>query len=152
MNPQRPVIVSACLTGEPCRYDGGHKAHPAIRKLMQEQTVVPVCPEELGGLGTPRAAAGLEGGDGHSIWAGQARVVNERGEDVTSAFCQGASRALDIARECGAHRAILKARSPSCGCGRTGGLHGPVEGDGVFSALLRRHGLELLTEEDLPPS
>lgn len=141
------LLVSACLLGRPCRYDGGSRpdADVEARVVAWPGAVVPVCPEELGGLGTPRPAAELRGGDGAAVWRGDAHVaVRETGEDVTDAFRRGAERALAAAP--GAAAAILKARSPSCGCGSTW-IDGAVEpGDGVFAALLRARGVELSTE------
>jgi len=153
-----PLIVSACLLGEHCRYDGGSKPHRLVRirveqRLAQGGTVAAVCPEQLGGLTTPRPPAGLRGGDGHAVLDGQARVArNADKADVTAAFVQGALAALDQAVGAGSvtsAQAIVKARSPSCGCGSTW-IDGAVRpGDGVFTALLKRHGITVQTEEDL---
>jgi len=129
------VIVSACLLGRPCRYDGRSKDSEAVQQSVQGHEVISVCPEELGGLGTPRPAAELVGGDGHDVLDGRARVLAvQSGEDLTEAFVQGAKQAAQDADS-----AILKARSPSCGVSR----------DGVFAALLRRRGIPLRTDEDL---
>lgn len=111
-----------------------------------------VCPEEEGGLATPRPAAEIRGGDGSDVLDGRARVVTSAGVDVTEAYLQGARIALERAREAGADTAILKARSPSCGRGcvydgtfsRT-----PTQGDGVTAALLQREGIKVVTEEEL---
>ena len=110
--------------------------------------VVPVCPEELGALGTPRPAAHLTGGDGAAVLQGSAEVVRVAdGEPVTEAFVTGARLALSAARGCTA--AVLKARSPSCGVGRTR-IDGVVrDGDGVFAALLREAGIAVSSDEDL---
>lgn len=147
------VLISACLLGRACRYDGKSKPSSQVSAFLKkegfdETSWVPVCPEELGELGTPRPAAQLRHGDGHAVWQGEAKVERvDTNEEVTPAFLLGAQRAA--ARSPQAQLAILKARSPSCGCGQTmidGYLQ---EGDGVFAALLRRKGLELLTEEEL---
>jgi len=141
------VLVSACLLGEPCRYDGRSKPHRGVRAALKGHEVVPVCPEELGGLGTPRPAAELRGGT--DVWGGCANVVRvEDGADVTAAFCAGARAARAAAPD--ASRAVLKARSPSCGVGRTYVDGELVPGDGVFAALLREQGVLLTTEEDHP--
>ncbi|MCE7875098.1 DUF523 domain-containing protein [bacterium CPR1] len=145
MSKPEPLAVSACLAGVRCRYDGGSRPHSVVQELIARgEDVVLICPEELGGLGTPRPRAALEGGDGEAVWQGQARVMDEHGKDVTEAFCQGARAAFKRAVESGARRAVLKQHSPSCGChsSRQGG-------DGVTAALFRRHGLVLCTEEDL---
>ncbi|HXE71495.1 MAG TPA: DUF523 domain-containing protein, partial [Candidatus Nitrosotenuis sp.] len=118
--------------------------------LVAQGKAVLICPEEMGGLGTPRPAAALEGGGGAEVWQGQARVVVlEDGRDVTEAFRRGALLALRVAREAGACQAILKQHSPSCGCGSAGGVGGRLAADGVTAALFRQQGLELFTEEDL---
>ncbi len=111
-----------------------------------------VCPEEDGGLGTPRPPAEIVGGDGHAVLEGRARVLTRSGRDVTDAYVRGAEIALEAARREGAETAILKARSPSCGKGciydgtfsRTA-----ASGDGVTAALLARDGITVLTEEEL---
>ncbi len=146
------VVVSACLLGRRCRYDGGQKNHKAVNDWARQQEaagheVVAVCPEELGGLGTPRPAADFRGGCGQAVLEGSARVEDALGRDVTAAFVLGAYTAA--AQAVGAVSAVLKARSPSCGCGETR-LNGDLcEGDGVFAALLRSRGVSLQTEEEL---
>lgn len=110
--------------------------------------VVAVCPEELGGLGTPRPAAELRGGDGAAVWRGEARVERlHDSADVTEAFRSGAIEAGRLAE--GATMALLKARSPSCGVGEAHRDGGPKPGDGVFASLLRERGVTLRTEETL---
>ncbi|MCO4762672.1 MAG: DUF523 domain-containing protein [Myxococcales bacterium] len=145
-------LVSACLLGQACRYDGGSKPDAAVAQRAAQLrqaglTITLVCPEELGGLGTPRPAAELRGGDGAAIWRGEAAVqrVGDDG-DVTAAFIRGAELALGGRS---VSSAILKARSPSCGAGRTH-IDGQVrDGDGVFAALLRKNGVTIVTEDDL---
>jgi uncharacterized protein YbbK (DUF523 family) len=105
--------------------------------------LVPACPEELGGLGTPRPSAELVGGDGDAVLDERARVVDERGRDVTAAFVEGARRALEIARVAQATEAWLTERSPSCGCRATHVDGRVVPGSGVAAALLRREGIEV---------
>jgi len=147
------ATVSACLLGAACRYDGQSKATEAALRWQREMEaagmrVVAVCPEELGGLGTPRPAAELRGGDGADVWRGRATVRRVAdGADVTAAFRAGAERAWALAA--GAETALLKARSPSCGVGRTH-IDGQVAlGDGVFAALLRERGVAVQTEDDI---
>ncbi len=149
----RSLVISACLLGRPCRYDGAARPSTAAQETAGAWraaggAVVAVCREELGGLGTPRPAAELRGGDGEAALRGGARVVRlVDGADVTAAFVAGARRALS--RASGAAGAVLKARSPSCGVGRTH-VDGEVRpGDGVFAALLRARGVPLWTEETL---
>lgn len=146
-------LVSACLLGRDCRYDGRSKPASAVIRQVESwradgDEVVAVCPEELGGLGTPRPAAELRGGDGAAFWLGGARVLRvEDGVDVSAEFQRGAERALRLGE--GAVEAVLKARSPSCGCGVTEIDGEKRSGDGVFAARLRALGLRLRTDEEL---
>jgi uncharacterized protein YbbK (DUF523 family) len=148
------ILVSKCLVGHPCRYDGKTKSAPQVKaflKRVESQGLqwTPVCPEELGGLGTPRPAAHLLGGDGNEVWQNRARVTRvEDGGDVTQAFMTGAQRALDMGGEhilC----AILKARSPSCGSGETTIEGKRTRGDGVFTALLKKNRVHVTTDENM---
>ena len=147
--PSGPVLVSACLAGCACRFDGSTATAKEVVSAVGEGRVLLVCPEEDGGLGTPRAPAEIVGGDGADVLAGRARVVSGQGEDVTDEYVAGAHKALQAARNAGARSAILKDRSPSCGKGRiydgtfTGALR---EGNGVTVALLQANGIEVLTE------
>ena len=147
-----PVLVSACLAGRACRYDGSDNAEDAVAALVQEGRAVLVCPEEQGGLGTPRPPAEIVGGDGGDVLSGRARVVTDRGVDVTAEYLDGARIALETARAHGAGVAVLKARSPSCGkdCVYDGTFSGTQRaGDGVTAALLLANGIEVVTEEEL---
>jgi uncharacterized protein YbbK (DUF523 family) len=147
------VIVSACLLGVPCRFDGRSKPSAKVGAQVEAWRragveVVAVCPETLGGLPTPRPAAHLSGGDGHAVLEGRATVRRvEDGTEVTGAFREGAGRAAE--RGAGATRAVLKARSPSCGVGLTQIDGERRAGDGVLAALLRRADVEVKTDEDL---
>ena len=135
------VLVSACLAGLKTRYDG-RSCEPSIE--VQEGTrVVPVCPEQLGGLTTPRAPSWIEGESAESVLDGTARVVNADGEDVTESFLSGARQVAEIALSTGAGRAILKDRSPSCGVTHTCRGGEIVEGTGVTAARLIRMGIEV---------
>lgn len=150
---ERVWIVSACLVGERCRYDGDRANAAARSKLAlldEGDAIVPVCPEVAGGLPTPRTPAHLDGGDGNDVLAGRARVTDDEGRDVTAAYVRGAEVALEAARLHGATHACLKARSPSCGCGRIYRENGLADGDGVAAAALKRAGLTVVTDEDLP--
>ena len=108
-------LVSACLAGLRTRYDGAVAASSACRKAVAGGIVIPFCPEQLGGLPTPRQAADLVGGDGHDVLAGRARVITRGGIDVTPQFIEGARQALQIARQQEIARVLLKSKSPSCG-------------------------------------
>lgn len=147
-----PVLVSACLAGRACRFDGSANADDAVAEMVAPRRAVLVCPEVDGGLGTPRPRAEIVGGDGCDVLAGRARVVTQGGVDVTDAYVKGARRALEAARRAGARRAVLKARSPSCGRGaiHDGAFSGTLrDGDGVAAALLRAHGIEVVTDEEV---
>lgn len=143
-----PVLVSACLLGHACRYDGQSKPSSAVQAFLQQTPHVAVCPEALGGLGTPRPPAELEGGDGSAVLSGDARVRRcHDGQDLTEQFLLGALCARMACPD--AQLAILKARSPSCGVDITQIEGEKRPGDGVFAALLRGQGVTLLTDETL---
>lgn len=144
MHPaKRPLVVSACLAGRACRYDGGANPRDCVAEIVERGLCVLVCPEVLGGLGIPRTPCEIRGN----------RVMAKDGRDCTDAYRLGASRALAMARDAGACVAVLKARSPSCGVGRIYDgtfSHALVDGDGIFAGMAREAGLLLFTEEDFP--
>ncbi len=147
-----PVLVSACLAGRACRYDGSNNADPRLKGALEDRRAVLVCPEEDGGLGTPRPPAEIVGGDGTDVLAGRARVVTNEGRDVTAEYIRGAQIALARAQQSGAGLAVLKSRSPSCGrgCIYDGSFSRSTRtGDGVTAALLRANGIEVMTEDEL---
>lgn len=130
------LLVSACLLGINCKYSGGNNRLPEAEALAARFELVPVCPEQLGGLPTPRPCAERVG----------ERVINRAGEDVTAAFRLGAERTAEIARSSGVRRALLQERSPSCGCGTVydGTFSGTLTaGRGVTAALLEKNGVEV---------
>jgi len=148
-----PLVISACLLGVACNHEGRGSPRAVVDELARHYRLVPVCPEVLGGLPTPRAAAELTGGDGGDVLAGAegARVVNIAGDDVTAAYRRGAEAAVAVARAVGARRALLKARSPSCGSAAVyDGTFSRrlVPGRGVTAAALAAAGLEVGSEED----
>ena len=141
-DPNQPVLVSACLLGVHCRYDGSTNPCPELAEKIGNRPVIPICPEEFGGLSTPRPAAECCGGTGADVIAGKAKIlVKESGKDVTEQFLCGAEEALRLAREFGANAALLKSKSPSCGCGKVYREGQLVDGDGVTAALLKREGI-----------
>lgn len=143
------MLVSACLAGRACRFDGSSNLDDQVGRLVAEGRAVLVCPEVDGGLGTPRPPAEIVGGDGADVLEGRARVVTSGGVDVTDAYVAGARRALEAAQKAGATTAILKARSPSCGKGDIydGSFSRSLRvGDGVTAALLQAHGITVVTE------
>ncbi len=149
MDDEPIYLVSACLLGIPCAYDGSARPRPELIALAARGLVVPICPEVAGGLPTPRPPAEIVGGDGDDVLNGQARVVTVKGEDVTAAYQRGAECALATVRRHGITTVILKQRSPSCGSARIyDGTHSGhlVAGQGVTAALLRRHGVIVWSE------
>ncbi|MDY6875612.1 MAG: DUF523 domain-containing protein [Chloroflexota bacterium] len=151
MGEDTAFLVSACLLGVTCAYDGGARLQPELITLMAQGRVVPVCPEVAGGLLVPRPPAEIVSGDGDNVLDGQARVMTITGENVTAAYLRGAECALTAARRYGISTAILKQCSPSCGVSRIyDGTHSGrlVVGQGVTAALLRRQGMTVWSEED----
>lgn len=149
-----PILVSACLAGVPCRYDGRARPDAAILAAVQDGRALPLCAEQLGGLPTPRPAAEIRGGDGADVVSGHAAVLTIAGEDVTAEFVEGAQRVTTIALEHGVTEAVLQARSPSCGCGEVySGSHDGtlVTGDGVLSAMLKQHGIRVRSVRGISP-
>ena len=147
-----PILVSACLAGRACAYDGSARPDDAIMELVRTGRAVLVCPEEEGGLGTPRPAAEITGGDGSDVLDGSAAVRTRDGADVTREYLAGARIAVERAAEHGCVAAVLKARSPACGCDAVydGSFSRSLrDGSGVTAAALRRAGLELFTDEEL---
>ncbi|MTI94281.1 MAG: NAD(+) synthase [Firmicutes bacterium] len=147
------VLVSACLLGEKCKYNGGDNYSTAVVRFLEDKEVLAICPEEAGGLPTPRPASEIYCGSGEDVLAGQSRVLTREGADVTTAFITGAKHAVCKARELNAEAALLKERSPSCGVRQIydGSFSGTAgRGQGVTAAALAREGLELFSEEYLP--
>lgn len=144
------VLVSACLLGAACRYDGKEKGLVRIRELVATKQVVPICPEAAAGLGIPRPKVELSGGDGAAVWRGEARAVTvEGGEERSEAFKRGARMALEAAERFGARVAILKERSPSCGSREVHVEGVAVAGEGITASLLREAGIVVLSDEEL---
>lgn len=145
------ILVSACLLGIDCKYSGGSNLTQKVLELMKEHSLIPVCPEQLGGLTTPRRPSEIKEGDGSAVLAGKAKVMNNLGEDVTRQFIKGAEETLKLAKLYDCSAAILKARSPSCGCGTIydGSFSGRIkEGSGVAAQLLQDAGIAVMTGED----
>lgn len=135
-------IVSACLIGINCRYDGKSKSCKKLIDLAKKREVIPVCPETLGGLSTPRIPAEQKHG----------KIITRDGKDVTENYMKGAEEGLKIAQLFNIKEAILKSRSPSCGSGKIydGTFSGKlIKGDGVFAKLLKKHKIKVLTEEQI---
>ena len=136
-----PVIVSACLLGLHTRYDGKDALNEEVRSLLKGRSIVPICPEQLGGLPTPRPKAAITNGDGMDVLSGMSHVIDEAGEDVTTKFMKGAEETLRIALLTGAREAYLKEKSPSCGSSLICRDNDCVKGMGVTAALLVKEGM-----------
>ncbi|HWD34482.1 MAG TPA: DUF523 domain-containing protein [Pseudomonas sp.] len=147
------VLVSACLLGQPVRYDGRASGHPdLLQRWQHEGRIVPLCPEVAGGLPTPRPPAEIPGGQGSAVLDGDTQVVTVAGEDVSAQFLAGAQLALELVRRHGIRIAVLKSGSPSCGnvLVYDGTFSGSkVTGEGVTTALLRREGVQVFSELEL---
>lgn len=136
------IICSACLLGIVCRYDGKSKSNKKVLRLSKKEILIPVCPEQLSGLTTPREPAEQKCG----------KVITLSGKDVTKNFQKGAKEVLKIAKLFGVKEAILKQRSPSCGSGQIyDGTFSKqiIKGDGITAKLLKKNRIKVLSEEDL---
>lgn len=146
------ILVSSCLAGLQVRYNGTHCLNHRISKLIEEGKAMPVCPELLGGFLTPREPAEIIGGNGEDVLDGKAKVIEKSGKDVTELYIKGAYTTLKKAKEVNATVVVLKEYSPSCGSSMiyNGKFEGEkVAGNGVTTALLRRNGLHVISEEQL---
>jgi len=147
----RTVLVSSCLLGLATRYDGDDNYSRSLADYLQRNDLIPipVCPEQLAGMPTPRPKCWYTTGTGAAILAGEGQICNELGVDVSQRLLRGAELTLDIARLTNCELAILKQRSPSCGSSMVHQNGKLVEGMGVAAALLAQHGVALLSEEEL---
>lgn len=147
----RPILVSACLLGLLTRYDGAAKRNGKVLEHLRENDLipVPVCPEQLAGLPTPRLKTCFATGGGEEVLDGTGAVVDSKGAEMNRLFLKGAAETLKTARIAGCTEALLKERSPSCGVHRIYRGEDIVAGEGVTTALLRRSGLAVFSEEDL---
>jgi uncharacterized protein YbbK (DUF523 family) len=136
------IVVSACLAGIKCNWEGKAKPCQKVIELVKQGKAITVCPETLGGLKFPRLPSEQKDG----------KVINKEGKDITQEFNKGAELALDITLKNKCNKAILKSKSPSCGCNLiydgtfTGNL---IKGDGIFTKLLKKNGIEVITEKEL---
>ena len=132
------ILVSACLLGTNCKYSGGNNYSEEVMEYLKDYEIIPICPEQLGGLPTPRPASEIIGD----------KVINNEGTDVTSNYQNGAEEALKIAKLLGLKKALLKAKSPSCGNGKIydGTFSGTlIDGDGITTKLLKENNIEVIT-------
>jgi len=145
---KRNAIVSACLLGINCKYDGNNSKSREVLNFLEKNNLnpIPVCPEQLGGLPTPRKKHEIVGGEGKDVLKGVCSVYNEEGDDVTENFVRGAEETLKLALITNAKIACLKSNSPSCGVGYIydGSFSGVIRGgDGVTASLLLKKGIEV---------
>ena len=138
-------IVSACLAGLCCRYDGATKNNDLINKLIEAGIAIPLCPEQLGGLPTPREGCEC------SIVDGEMRVLTKTGKDCTENFKKGAEEVLKFAKKYNIKKAILQKNSPSCGIRAYDGTFSRTLADysGITAKLLMDNGIEVISIEDL---
>lgn len=140
------ILISACLVGVNCKYDGGNNLNEKILELVKNGEAILVCPEQLGGLCTPRIPSEI------SIIDNNRHVIMKDGTDVTDNFEKGANEVLRLAKELNITKAILKSKSPSCGCGLIydGTFTGnKIIGNGITAQLLMDNGIEVITENDI---
>ena len=149
------IIVSACLLGENCKYSGGNNKSENVIKYLEDKEYILVCPEQLGGLSTPRNPSEIityGNKDGNDVLSGCTKVLSNKGIDVTKNFIQGAEETLKIAKEHNAKTAILNAGSPSCGYKKIYDgtfLGNKIQGMGVTAAILNKENIALLDEDDI---
>ena len=149
------IIVSACLLGENCKYSGGNNKSENVIKYLEDKEYILVCPEQLGGLSTPRNPSEIityGNKDGNDVLSGCTKVLSNKGIDVTKNFIQGAEETLKIAKEHNAKTAILKAGSPSCGYKKIYDgtfLGNKIQGMGVTASILNKENIALLDEDDI---
>ncbi len=148
-NLKEPVIVSACLLGIDCRYDGGNSHSKNLLEVLTDKIPVPFCPEIFGGLGSPREMSEITSGDGEDVLDNKSRIVTSSGRDVTQNFINGSLAGLKICIIAGIKNAILKEKSPSCGVRTILRDKKPRNGIGVFAALLRRNNIKIISSEEI---
>lgn len=144
------IVASACLLGAGCRYDGGSCPDQCLLELFSQAKVIPVCPEQMGGLSTPRTPCEIRGGDGYEVLDGRVIVVDRNGRDRSAEFLKGAEEVARICRLCKADTVVLKEGSPSCGVQRIadGSFSGRTRsGAGVTAARLMRDGFRVMNDK-----
>ena len=136
------ILISACLLGVNCKYDGTNNDNDKVNEYIKDKELIIICPEIMGGLTTPREPSEIL----------NEKVISKSGKDVTQNFKRGANETLMLAKKFNVKKALLKSKSPSCGCGLIydGTFNGKlIKGDGITTELLKKHGIEVLTEKDL---
>ena len=140
------ILVSACLVGINCKYSGGNNYNQKIFDLVKEGKAIPICPEQLGGLNTPRKPVELK------VINGKRYAIDNEGNDVTENFERGALEVLNLAKNLNISKAILQPRSPSCGVNKiySGNFDNKlVDGNGILAELLKQNGIDVLTPNEI---
>ena len=146
------ILVSACLVGVDCKYNGGNNKNNNILEYIKDKKYILVCPEQLGGLPTPRIPAEIVDGEGKDVLCKKSKVINKEGKDVSENFLKGAYETLKIAKMYNCKEAILKSKSPSCGNKQIydGNFKGNLKnGMGVTAALLTKEGIKVINEGEI---
>ena len=143
------IIVSACLLGIKCRYDGSSRPDEKLLEMASEIIFIPLCPEQLGGLSTPRVPAQIVNGNGEDVLNNLAKVIDSDNRDVTEQFLKGAEETGRIAKLMGVSAAVMKEMSPSCGVCFIRKNDSTVKGMGVTSALLTREGIHVISSDEI---
>jgi uncharacterized protein YbbK (DUF523 family) len=146
------IAVSACLLGYPCRYDEKRMLYPELTDLLKSVSVLPVCPEQLAGLDTPRKPAEILGGDGFDVLNDKASVYDINGNNLTTALIEGSAAAVDLMLKNEVTSAVLKENSPSCGINwiHDGSFTGSLtRGCGVTTAMLLKHQIKVFADHDI---
>lgn len=140
------ILVSACLVGINCKYSGGNNYNQKIFDLVKEGKAIPICPEQLGGLNTPRKPVELK------VINGKRYAIDNEGNDLTENFGRGALEVLNLAKNLNINKAILQPRSPSCGVNKiySGNFDNKlVDGNGILAELLKKNGIDVLTPNEI---
>lgn len=146
------ILVSACLLGRNCKYNGGNNFSSRVKELLADKKIKLICPEVKGELSVPRSPAEIVKGDGFDVLAGRGRVMTENNKDVTDFFIRGAKKSLENLKSDDIDFVVLKARSPSCGSGHiySGQFNGQLKsGSGVAAAYFKQQGITVLSEHDI---
>ncbi|MFT0802804.1 DUF523 domain-containing protein [Bacillus swezeyi] len=146
------ILVSSCLAGVECRYNGTHSYVEKINRLVEDNKAMIVCPELLGGFQTPREPAEISGGTGEDVLNGDAVIMTTSGENVTDLYLKGAYKTLELAKQIRADTVVLKENSPSCGSSRIydGSFSNQkIAGNGITAALLKREGFRVVSEHQI---
>ncbi|WP_455539548.1 DUF523 domain-containing protein [Terrisporobacter sp.] len=146
------LIVSACLVGVNCKYNGENNDNNKVKEFLKDKQYVLICPEQLGGLTTPRKPSEINSIGGKEVLKGNSKVISCENKDVTENFIKGAKESLKIAKMFNCKQALLKESSPSCGCNLIydGSFNGKkISGMGVTAALFNENGIEVFSEKEL---